>query len=82
MGAEIRLDSGVADIDIAKSIVTLKTGKKITADVVVGADGTTYHVLGFPKHSDCFWLTWFTLRSLVHGAREDTGTAVPAIRNR
>ncbi|KIN09142.1 hypothetical protein OIDMADRAFT_150275 [Oidiodendron maius Zn] len=39
-GVEIFLQSKVTGLDIAKSEITLIDGKKVTADLIIGADGT------------------------------------------
>lgn len=39
LGAEIRLDTDVADVDTGNSKVFLKKGEVITGDAIIGADG-------------------------------------------
>ena len=39
MGAEVRFDAKVAELDVEEHEVTLASGETISADVLVGADG-------------------------------------------
>lgn len=42
LGAEMRLDAEVADVDIGINKVFLRTGDEITGDAIIGADGTSW----------------------------------------
>lgn len=52
LGAKIMLDSEVINVDSVKRQVTLKSGKLITGNVIVGADGES-SCLDLYVHNGC-----------------------------
>lgn len=40
LGAEITLDAKVTKVELDAGVVTVENGRTVTADVVVGGDGT------------------------------------------
>lgn len=71
LGADVRLGSGVTEIDASESIVrlTLDNGTQLTTRFVVGCDGArsfTRRVVGAPMHDLQFEEPWLVVDLVLH----------------